>query len=383
MEIRRRDLLTALAATGALVACGGAPQRVGAAPPAGPAPPPRPELPRGKKILVLGGTGFAGPPIVEAARARGHTVTMFNRGKTDPGLFPDIETILGDRLTQLDLLKGRAWDAVIDTWAPGPTLVTRAAELLRDQVAHYLYLSTISVYTLGRDPIDEGSPVLTLPPGLSVKDIRKVDETTYGPVKALAEQAAETAMPGRATSVRAGVIAGPRDPTARFAYWPARMARGGEMIAPGARDDRLQFIDVRDLGAWFIRLVEQGHKGVFNAVGPDDPSLGGVLDAIKTTTGPLARLTWVAKAWLEKNEAAGWTSFPLVVAKDDEEAGFGHVSAARAVAKGLRFRNPGETARDILTWWNAQPEAKRAELQKGIAPEREAELLRRWHAENG
>ena len=379
MPLRRRDLLAGLAAGAALSACGGAaPRASSAASPPAEAPPPR-----SKKILVLGGTGFAGPPIVQTARARGHTVTMFNRGKTNPGLFPDVETILGDRTTQLDLLRGREWDAVIDTWAPGPTLVTRAAELLRDHVAHYVFLSTISVYKLGKEPIDETSPVLPLPPGFTLGVAHKFDPAAYGPLKALAEQAAETAMPGRATSVRSGVIAGPGDPTDRFTYWPERMARGGEMIAPGAPDDRLQVIDVRDLGAWLVTAVEQGHMGIYNAVGPDDPSLGAVLDAVRGATGPDARLTWIDTAWLTKNEAAGWDSFPLAVGKDDEQSGFGHVSAARAIAKGLRFRSPGETARDALAWWRAQPEARRAEKHQGIAPEREAELLQRWHAAGG
>jgi 2'-hydroxyisoflavone reductase len=377
MDLRRRDLLAAVAAGAALAACGSAQSREAESPATEPAPG------RAKKILILGGTGFAGPPIVEAARARGHTVTLFNRGKTNPGLFPNVETILGDRITQLDLLKGRDWDAVIDTWAPGPTLVKRAAELLRDHVAHYVFLSTISVYRLGKEPIDESSPVLPLPPGVVLGGPLPRDASTYGPLKALAEQAAETAMPGHATSVRSGVIAGPNDPTDRFAYWPIRMARGGEMIAPGARDDRLPFIDVRDLGAWFVMIVEQGHMGVYNAVGPEDPSLGSVLDAVKGSTGPNVRLTWIDEAFLQQNDAAGWDSFPLAVAKGDDEAGFGRVSAARAIAKGLRFRNPGETARDALAWWRAQPEARRAEKHQGLAPEREAELLQRWHAAHG
>jgi 2'-hydroxyisoflavone reductase len=375
MDLRRRDLLAALTAGATLAACGIAGNGEASSP----------VIPRSgkKKILVLGGTGFAGPPIVETARARGHTVTMFNRGKTHPGLFPDVETILGDRVTQLDLLKGRDWDAVIDTWAQGPTLVKQAAEMLREHVGHYLFLSTISVYKLGKDPIDESSPVLPLPPGVVIGGPMPRDPATYGPLKVLAEQAAETAMPGRATSVRSGVIAGPNDPTDRFTYWPLRMARGGEMIAPGARDDRLPFIDVRDLGAWFVTIVEQGHMGVYNAVGPDDPSIGGVLDAVRATTGPEVRLTWVDDAWLAKNDAAGWDSFPIAVGKGDDQAGFGQVSAARAIAKGLRFRNPGETARDALAWWRAQPEARRNEKHQGIDPEREAELLRRWHAERG
>src|SRR5262249_45963850 len=156
-----------------------------------------------------------------------------------------------------DLLHGRDWDAVVDTWAPGPTLVKRAAELLRDHVGQYVFLSTISVYKLGRDPIDESSPVLTLPPDVTLASIKKIDETNSGPLKALAEQAAEATMPGRATSIRSGLIAGPGDPTDRFTYWPLRMARGGEMITPGSPDDPLQLIDVRDLGAWIITTIEQ------------------------------------------------------------------------------------------------------------------------------
>jgi 2'-hydroxyisoflavone reductase len=333
--------------------------------------------------LILGGTGFAGPPIVEAARARGHRVTLFNRGKTNPGLFPDVETILGDRMTDMDRLGGREWDAVIDTWAPGPTLVSRAAELLHEHVGHYLYLSTISVYKLGRDPIDEQSEVLKLPPGLALKDIHAIDEKVYGPLKALAEQAAEAKMPGRATSVRAGVLVGPTDPSDRFLYWPPRMARGGEMIAPGAPDDRMTFIDIRDLGAWFVTLIEQKTMGVYNAVGPSDPLLGAVLEQVRRGVGSTAKLTWVDGAWLEANDAAGWGSFPLAVLKGDEQAGFGRVSAARAIAAGLTFRPAADTARDALAWWNKEPAARRAQERPGITLEREAELLQKWRATRG
>jgi 2'-hydroxyisoflavone reductase len=310
-------------------------------------------------------------------------VTLFNRGKTNPGLFPDIETILGDRVTQLDLLKGRSWDTVFDTWAEGPTLVTRAAEMLRDHVSHYVFVSTISVYRLGKDPIDETSPVLTLPPGLEVKDIKKIDEKVYGPLKALAEQAAENAMPGRTTSVRAGVIAGPDDPSDRFTYWPVRMVKGGEMIAPGPKDNRMQFIDVRDLGEWLATVAEHAHMGVYNAVGPNDPALGHVLDEVKQGVASGAQLTWIDEAWLEKNDAGGWGDFPIVVAGTDEESGFGHVSAARAIEKGLALRSPGETAKDTLAWWNAQTDERRAKKRPGIDPAREADLLARWHKTSG
>lgn len=333
-----------------------------------------PVRPRSQRILILGGTGFVGPALVQAARARGHVITLFNRGKTNPTLFADVETILGDRRTDIDRLRGRDWDAVIDTWVNLPRTVRTAAELLRDHVGHYLFLSTISVYQLGRDPIDEGSPVLRLADEKS----EKFDLTTYGPLKALAERAAEEAMPGRATAVRAGVIVGPGDPSDRFIYWPLRLARGGEVLAPGAPGDRMTFIDHRDLADWMILAVEQRLTGVYNVVGPEQPELGAVLDACTTGVGGEARLTWVDSRWLEAQGAGGWEDFPLAVRRDSEEAGFARVSAARAIATGLRFRSPAVTARDSLAWWNALPAERRNRPRPGLRPEREAELLARW-----
>jgi 2'-hydroxyisoflavone reductase len=378
MRIDRRDFVRAVGAL-TLGACAPETLHEAASPPPLPGPIAKPPPRSGKRILVLGGTGFAGPPIVRAALAKGHTVTLFNRGKTAPGLFPEIETIVGDRVTQLDLLKGRDWDAVVDTWAPGPTLVKRAAELLRDRVGHYVFLSTVSVYELGKDPIDEGSPLLPLPPGFVVGSvITKRDLAAYGPLKVLAEQAAEAAMPGRSTSVRAGVLAGPGDPTDRFTYWPLRIARGAEMIAPGSPDDPMQYLDVRDLGDWFVTVIEHGHMGVFNAVGPSTPRFGAVLDACKAALAGDASLTWIPQEWLAKHDAGDWESFPLHVDKAADDSGFARVSAARAIAKGLVFRSPGDSAKDALAWWNAEPEARR-QKRPGITPKREAELLGLWH----
>jgi len=384
MPIDRRTFLKATFGTAALFGCA----------PRGASPTPRVAQtadahapararPAPKRILVLGGTGYAGPPIVEAALQRGHTVTLFNRGKTAPGLFPGVETILGDRITQLDRLAGRDWDAVVDTWAPGPTLVRRAAELLRDRVGHYVYFSTISVYKLEKAPLHEGSPVLTLPPGLKLADIKSIDEKTYGPLKALAEQAAEETMPGRTTSVRAGVLVGPGDPTDRFMYWPLRVAHGGTMIAPGKPDDPMQLIDVRDVGAWIVTAIEERHVGTYNAVGPQAPRIGAILDDVRAAVGGGARPIWIPHAWLEKNDAAGWEHFPLSIDPDGDESGFGRVSCARAIAKGLRFRPVTETTRDALAWWNREPEERRAKPRPGISLEREAELLRRWRESAG
>jgi 2'-hydroxyisoflavone reductase len=329
------------------------------------------------RILVLGGTGFVGPGIVTAARARGHVLTLFNRGKTNPGLFPGVETILGDRRTDIDRLKGREWDAVIDTWVMLPKSVRAITELLRDHIGHYLFVSTISVYKLGREPIDENSP--TMPP-VDEDPAGEFTPARYGGWKAMCERAAEERMPGRTTAVRSGVIVGPGDPSDRFIYWPLRLARGGEVLAPGTPQDRLQFIDVRDLGAWIVSVVEQRVMGTYNVVGPRDPSLGAVLAAVKAGVKSDARLEWVEQKWLESHEAGGWKDFPLVVLADDEQSGFGHVSAARALARGLTFRDPTLTARDALAWWNAQTEERRAQKRMGMSPEREEELLRAWHA---
>jgi 2'-hydroxyisoflavone reductase len=334
---------------------------------------------RPRRVLILGGTGFVGPAIVTAALARGHVLTLFNRGKTQPGLFPGVETILGDRIVSLDSLRGRKWDAVIDTWGPGPTLVRRAAELLRDQVNQYVFLSTISVYKLGRDSLDESSPVLPLPPGVEVGKPLKIDVSTYGPLKALAEQAAEAAMPGRTTRIRAGLIVGPGDPSDRFLYWPLRLQRGGEVLVPGVASDPMQFIDVRDLAQWIVSTIENQRSGLYNVVGPSEPTIGAVLARMQAGLGSSARLTWVPSAWLAANQAGDWEDFPVAVAADSPTSGFARVSAARALALGLRFRSPGETAKDTLAWWHAQPAERQRQPRPGVGEAREAELLARWH----
>jgi 2'-hydroxyisoflavone reductase len=344
------------------------------------APPPRTAVKAPKRILVLGGTGFVGPPFVAAARANGHTLTLFNRGKTHPGLFPDVETIVGDRLTDLDRLKGRDWDAVLDTWPSSPSLVRHAAELLKDHVGQYVFVSTISVYKPTRGALDESSPVLPLPPGIDITKPVKVDENTYGPLKVAAEQAAESVLPGRATVVRPGLIVGPGDPTDRFTYWPLRLARGGDVLAPGAPSDPMQFIDVRDLGTWILGAIEQRYVGVYNAVGPNEPTIGASLAAMKAALQSDARFEWVPSAWLEKNEASGWDNFPVAIAADTEDSGFARVSSARAIATGLRFRPPGDTARDTLAWYREQSEERRAKKRPGVTAEREAELLAKWRA---
>jgi len=371
MPVRRREFLAALAAAAAGCATSSSRSRVTSEAPAA----------KPKRILVLGGTGYVGPHIVRAAKARGHTLTLFNRGKTAPGMFPDVETIIGDRVTgNLDSLRNREWDAVIDTWVMMPKSVHATASILKDHVGQYLFLSTISVYKLGKDPIDESSPVLT-PKTVNATKLEGVED--YGGNKALAEHEAEELMPGRATAIRAGVIVGPGDPTDRFIYWPLRFARGGEVLAPGTPADRMQFIDVRDLAGFIIRCLDERIVGTYNTVGPDDPLLPHVLDACKTAAKSDSKITFADAAFLEAEKAGGWDDFPLTVGNNDEQAGFSHVSAQKAIARGLTFRAPVESARDALAWFNAQPEERRNKQRPGISPEREAELLQKWHAAHG
>ncbi|HEY2747711.1 MAG TPA: NAD-dependent epimerase/dehydratase family protein [Polyangia bacterium] len=373
MPVRRREFLAALAAAAVGCATSSSSRSSSSSQTRAAVKP--------KRILILGGTGFVGPAIVNAARARGHTLTLFNRGKTAPGMFPDIETIIGNRATgNLEGLRGHEWDAVIDTWVMMPKSVHAAASLLKDHVGQYLFVSTISVYKLGKEPIDESSPVLS-PKTVNATKLEGVED--YGGNKALAEREAEEIMPGRATSLRSGVIVGPGDPSDRFIYWPLRFRRGGEVLAPGTPDDRMQLIDVRDLGGFIIHCIEDKIVGTYNTVGPDDPALGHILDAVKTATKSDARVTFADSAFLEAEKAGGWSDFPLAVGNNDDQAGFGHVNAQKAIARGLKFRSPVESARDALAWYDAQPEARRQKPRPGLTPEREAELLAKWHAAHG
>jgi 2'-hydroxyisoflavone reductase len=339
----------------------------------------------GLKILILGGTGFLGPAVVEAARPRGHTLTLFNRGKTRPNLFPDLEKLHGDRDPDKDeglkALEGRKWDAVVDTSAYVPRIARASAELLKDSVKHYTFISTCSVYADNSKPgMDETAAVGKVE---DEKD-EKVTETSYGPLKALCEQAVEKAMPGRVATIRPGLIVGPGDPSDRFTYWPVRVARGGEVLAPGSPDDPVQIIDVRDLGEWIVHVIEKNVTGVFNALGPDKPlTIGGLLESCKRTSGSDAKFTWADADFLAAHEVSPWGDMPVWVPPRGEEAGFSRQSNARAVAKGLKFRPVDATCKDTLEWFRTLPEERQAKLRAGIQPEREKEVLAAWHAKQG
>lgn len=328
------------------------------------------------RILVLGGTGFLGPHFVEAAVAHGHVVTLFNRGKTNPHLFPDLEKLRGDRRTgDLAALEGREFDVIIDTSGYVPDEIEGMAKVLASS-HHYLFVSSVSAY---RDQhkagLRESDPVAPHPePGNH--DVGKF----YGPLKAQCEAAAEAAWPGRTTVIRPGLIVGPGDPTDRFTYWPVRIARGGEVMAPGQPSDPVQVIDVRDLADFMLMCAEQRLMNVYNVVGPErtltvEAMLQTGIEALESD----ARLTWVPADFLEQHEVMPWMHMTVWVPPDSDFGGLGAVDNTAAVADGLTYRPLSETMVDTLAWWNEQPEERRAEPRAGLAPEREVEVLAAWH----
>ncbi len=327
------------------------------------------------KLLILGGTIFVGRHLVDAALARGHEVTLFNRGQHNPDLYPDVEKLRGDRKDDLRALRGRRWDAVIDTCGYVPRVVRASAELLADAVGHYTFISSISVYAdLSVPGLDEGGAVGTL----ADETVEEVTGETYGPLKVLCEWAAERALPGRVLTIRPGLIVGPHDPTDRFTYWPHRVARGGEVLAPGSPEARVQFIDARDLAQWSVRVVESGHTGVYNATGPDYPlTMGRLLAECEAVSGRDAGFTWVDEGFLLEREVAPWSDLPLWIPAKKETAGFAAVDCGKAIAAGLTFRPLSDTVRDTLAWDAARPADR--EWRAGLRPERESELLGAWH----
>ena len=333
----------------------------------------------GLRLLILGGTKFIGVHMTELALKRGYRVTLFNRGQTHPALFPEAEKLRGDRNGQLDSLRGRSWDAVIDDSGFVPRHVRLSAQLLAPHVRRYVYISSISAYASFAKPIDERSPLGTI----DDESTEKVSDTTYGPLKALCEKAVEAAMPNRAIVLRPGFIVGPYDPTDRFTYWPARAARGGEMLAPGSRTQRIQFIDARDLARFTLDAIERELRGTFNLVAPPGrfkmgelivSSIGAAEALAKPSTPPSA--IWVSAEFLEQHKADG--DFPIWLPPTGDTASFADVSAARAVRAGLKITPIDATVRDTLAWYLGQPESERTRLKAGPAPEREAELLAAW-----
>ncbi|MBS0656663.1 MAG: NAD-dependent epimerase/dehydratase family protein [Verrucomicrobia bacterium] len=338
--------------------------------------------PKPLKILILGGTGFTGPHQVKYALSRGHSVTVFNRGKTHPGELPkEAEQLIGDRNGKLDALKGRKWDVCIDNPTTLPVWVRDVGEVLKGNVERFVFISTISVYADNSKPGMDETAALAKYTGADV--MKETRETLiaskfalYGPLKAASEAEAEKWFPGKTLVIRPGLIVGPGDETDRFTYWPVRVSKGGEVLAPGDKTDPVQIIDARDLAEWTIRAVEQGLVGNYNATGPNrELPIGELLETCKTETKSDAKFVWAKADFLEKQKVTPWGDMPVWVPPIGDSAGFSRVSNRKAVAAGMTFRALPETVRDTLTWFRAQPAERQAKLKAGISPEREKEVL--------
>ncbi|PYK86769.1 MAG: epimerase [Verrucomicrobia bacterium] len=334
------------------------------------------------RILILGGTGFTGPYQVRYALSRGHKVTTFNRGKTHPGELPnEVEQLVGDRNGKLDALKDRQWDVAIDNPTTLPAWVRDAAQVLKGNVERYVFVSTISVYADTSKGVDETAPLAKYdgsdPFKETLEAMKASGYKTYGPLKALSEQEAEKWFPGKTLIVRPGLIVGPRDETDRFTYWPVRIDRGGEVLAPGAPTDPVQFIDARDLAEWTVRVVENRETGIYNATGPAKPlGIGGMLDGIKGALNSNAKFTWAPADFLKQQKVDAWSDMPVWTG---DESGMARTSISRALAKGLTFRSLADTASEALAWFKSQPRGRQSHLKAGVTPEREAEVLAAWH----
>jgi 2'-hydroxyisoflavone reductase len=339
--------------------------------------------PKPLKILILGGTRFIGLHMTALALERGHTLTFFNRGKTKTDRYPEIERIKGDRNGEIDGLKDREWDVVIDNSGYVPRHVRLSAELLAPKVKQYVFTSSISVYPDFKAPRDESSPVGKI----ADETLEKVDGETYGPLKALCEQAVEKALPGRTTIIRPGLIVGPDDNTDRFTYWPARAARGGEFIAPGAPGDPFQVIDVRDLAAFTLDIVENNVTGTYNLVSNvnefkfgelTDASIAAAKKQAKPADAP--RAVFLPAEFLEEQKVEPWSEMPVWLPAKGDEAAFAGTSNKAAVAKGLKITPIRKTVNDTLAWHLTRPAEEREKLKAGIAPEKEAAVLAAWKA---
>jgi 2'-hydroxyisoflavone reductase len=345
------------------------------------------EAPKPLRILVLGGTGFIGPHQVRYALSRGHKLTLFNRGRRPKEWPAPVEELVGDRNTgDLRALEGREWDVCIDNPTTLPFWVRDAGQVLKGRVQQYLFVSTLSVYAGEKDPgQDETAPLAVYKGQDAMKEtletLRKDVEALYGPLKALSEKEAEKWFPGATTFVRPGLIVGPGDESDRFTYWPVRLDRGGEVLAPGDGKDPVQIVDARDLAEWTIRLVEARTLGVFNAMGPErEMSMRAMLEGTRDAVGSKATLTWVPSDFLEQQKVSPWGDMPAWVPGTGDTAGFGLRSNRRAVAAGLTFRPLATTAKETLAWWKEQPADRQAKLRAGIAPDREAQVLAAWKA---
>ncbi len=341
------------------------------------------------RILILGGTGFIGPHQVEYALSRGHTVTLFNRGQTNPGLFPNVEKLIGDRNAPdgYASLKGRTWDVVLDNPTQIPRWVREAGAALKDSTARYVFVSTLSAFRNRKEigikedgPLNDPAPYDAVPSGFTPPDPAR-PTATYGQLKVKCEQEARAAFGDKAIIVRPGLIVGPGDLTDRFSYWPVRIEQGGEVLAPGTPDDPVAFIDARDLTEWMIRLVEAGASGTYNAVGPRyGLTVAQMLYGCKAVTSGTATFTWVDADFLLERKLRPYSELPVWMPPRGDSAGWARMDVSKAINAGLTFRPLADTARETLVYYHAQTPERQATLKAGLPPEKEREALAAWHS---
>jgi 2'-hydroxyisoflavone reductase len=340
-------------------------------------------------LLILGGTGLTGPHQVRYALARGHRVTIFNRGRKQPEWPGDVQQLLGDRdkndyaSIAAEVAKGRRWDAVIDNPSSVPAWIRDAAKVLKGRVGGYTMISSLSAYAGNAIPGEDENAPLAPFDGDPLKETMatlRADMNKYSGLKAATEAETRKHFGANATIVRPGLIVGPGDDTDRFTYWPLRLMRGGEVLCPGDGRDPVKFIDARDLGEWMIRLAEQKARGAYNAIGPDYMlDMAALLYGIRASTTAGATLTFVPADFLEAQNVSPWGDMPVWVPNSGDSAGFHTRSNAKAIAAGLTFRSIEDTTAATLAWFAAQPEERRkAGARAGIKAEREAEVLAAW-----
>jgi 2'-hydroxyisoflavone reductase len=334
------------------------------------------------KILILGGTGFIGPHMVRYALDRGHDVTLFNRGKSNTQLFPEIENLIGDRNGDLESLRGRNWDVCMDNNASNPDWVAYSTKFLQDAVDRYFYVSSRSAYAdLSAIPMHSGAPTFTyetagVEPG--------AEPLPYGLRKALCERETLAVFGDRATVVRPGLIIGPGDPTDRFTYWPVRIQRGGEVLSPGPGSDPVQIIDARDLTEWMVRMAENGTAGVYNGLGPAIPRpMDQLLYGIRSVTTAETRFTWVPQEFLAEHGVRPYREMPVWMPPSPGREGFARFDLGPELEAGLTYRPLAVSAGDTLEFHFSRPAERRESLRAGLTAAREAEILAAWHAENG
>lgn len=344
-------------------------------------------------ILILGGTGFTGPEQVNYALARGHRVTLLNRNQTRPDFFKGkVEQLIGDLGGDVSALKGKKFDVVIDNPTTAPAWVRNVGQYMKGNTNHYIFISTISAYANDKNVwADESDPTAELPAGLDPFGPGTVVNgrvMPYGPLKAYSEKEVMKTYPDAYTIIRPGLIVGPLDRTDRFTYWPYRIDKGGEVLAPGDGNDAVQIIDVRDLAEWMIRVAENRTLGVFNATGPAKPmTMSEMLYGIKGVTTAGAQFTWVPWSFLAEQKVRGWSNMPVVVPETPSNGGFSRRDVRKAVAAGLTFRPLAVTAKDTIDWNRTRPKEELDALAQGktsgLTAEREAEVLKLWKERQG